>query len=150
MTEMKLKDRAAAQGSLIFTVYKNGVAIEHVEEHNLVVNGGRTRLAELISGKSNQYITHIGFGTGQTLAVLTDDTLENLARIPITQSYVQGQRVTFEWFLDKDTCNGMDIREFGLFTSDGVMVTKRQRGRVIGKASDVTIDGKYILDFGRD
>lgn len=135
------------RGSLIYTVYKNGVEIDHVEDHNLVVNGGRTRLAELISGKETRFITKIGFGTGGNSPQLTDTTLDNLRTIEITSSAVSGQSVTFNWFLDENHCNGMNISEFGLFTSDDIMVTHQQRGRVIGKEVDITIQGQYILNF---
>ena len=144
---INLKETPAVKGSLIYTVYKNGVPIEHVEDHNLVVNGGRTRLAQLISGKSSVPITKIGFGTGANIPALTDTSLDNLRTIDITSSAVSGTSVTFNWFLDENHCNGMDIREFGLFTRDDVMVTHQQRGRVIGKEIDITIQGQYILTF---
>ena len=137
----------AVKGSIIYTVFKNGTPIEHVEDHNLVVNGGRTRLAELISGKDNRFITKIGFGTALNQPDLADSSLENLRTINISSAAVEGSSVTFNWFLDADHCNGMNISEFGLFTSDSVMVTHQQRGRIIGKEADITIEGKYILTF---
>lgn len=147
MNGMELKDISTVRGSLIYTVYKNGKAIEHVEDHNLVVNGGRTRLAELISGKSNAFVTQIGFGEGVDNPDPEDTALENQYLIDITDAEVQGQSAIFHWYLDENSANGMDIREFGLFARDGVMVTHQQRGKVIGKWSDITIEGKYILTF---
>ena len=146
--KVKLKEPAPTiKGCLKYTVYLDGVPIERVEDHNLVVNVGRTRLAELISGKSTAYITQIGFGTGVNNPDLADTALENQLLMAITSSNVEGQSVTFNWYLGEGDANGMDIREFGLFTSDGVMVTHQQRGKVIGKWSDITIEGQYILSF---
>ena len=135
------------RGSLIYTVFKNGVPVEYVEDHNLVVNGGRTRLAQLIAGKDTRFITKIGFGTSFNQPALDDTTLDNLRTINITSSAVEGTQAIFNWYLDENTCNGMNITEFGLFTSDDVMVTHQQRGRSIGKEVDITIEGKYILTF---
>lgn len=144
---MILNDSNSVNGAIVYDIFKNGVLIEHVEDHNLVVNGGRTRLAQLISGKSTSFITQIGFGTGSVNPSLEDTTLDNLRTINISSSAVDGQSVTFNWFLDENTCNGMNITEFALFASDGVMITHQVRGRVIGKDVDITVSGKYILTF---
>lgn len=144
---MILQDKSAIKGCIRYVVYRKGVPIETVEDHNLVVNGGRTRLAQLISGAETRYVTKIGFGEGQDNPALTDNTLTNMQTIDITSSAIDGQSVTFNWYLDADHCNGMNIREFGLLTSDNILVTHQQRGRVLGKADDITIEGQYILSF---
>ena len=144
---IKLKDNCGVKGALVYTVYRNGKPIEHVEDHNLVVNGGRRRLAELISGHSTDFVTQIGFGTGTREPELTDIILDDLQTIDITDSVVDGTSVTFNWYLDQEHCNGMNITEFALFAADGLMLTHQQRGRIIGKESDVTVQGKYILTF---
>ena len=144
---MVITDKAGVKGALIYTVYRKGIPIEHVEEHNLVVNGGRRRLAELISGHSRDFVTQIGFGTGTREPELTDVILDDLQTIDITDSVVDGTSVTFNWFLDQTHCNGMNITEFALFAADGLMLTHQQRGRIIGKEQDVTVKGQYILTF---
>ena len=144
---MVITDKAGVKGALIYTVYRRGVPIEHVEEKNLVVNGGRRRLAELISGHSSDFVTQIGFGTGTREPELTDVILDDLQTIDITDSVVDGTSVTFNWYLDQTHCNGMNISEFALFAADGLMLTHQQRGRIIGKEQDVTVKGQYILTF---
>ena len=104
-------------------------------------------MAELIGGQSSIPVTKIGFGVGTAQPSLADTTLEDLHVIDITSSTVSGTSVIFDWYLDEYHCNGMDIREFALFTTDDVMITHQQRGRVISKELDVTLKGQYILSF---
>ena len=54
------------RGDFHLAVYKGGEIIDRVDDHNLVVDAGRIRLAELAAGKSGSCITKIGVGSGSS------------------------------------------------------------------------------------
>lgn len=145
---IELNDIQPVKGTLEMTIHRRGQPDEHVVEHNIVVDGGRNRLARLISGTSIKGVTQIGFGTGDTIPKLSDTSLTNQFCVNVVRIEVEGNDAIFKWSLnERQPAEGMDIREFGLFTSDGVMVTRLVRAKVIGKDSDMTIDGTYTLHF---
>lgn len=139
----------APRGTLDFKIYRRGVLIEHVRDHNLVVNGGRNDLALLIAGDNDASpLKYIAFGSGIIPAELTDTALvEPSCRIPFDRYVVDGNDVTFYWTLDKEHGNGINIAEFALIAENDRMITHYVRGRVIGKDRDIVIQGTYTLHF---
>ena len=146
---IKLQDTVnAPRGTIEYIIYKDGIAIEHTIDHNLVTNSGRNMLAKLVAGESTASpIAYIGFGTGLAPEALTDIQLENQLLIEVDNYVVSGEQVTFFWTLRADQGNDLNISEFGLFSHNGTMITHQVRGKVVGKASDMVIQGKYILHF---
>ena len=143
-----LHDSSLPRGTIEYTIYKNGKAIEHTVDHNLVVNSGRNMLAKLVAGDSTASpISYIGFGTGLAPEAVTDIQLENQLLIEVDDYVISGNEVTFNWTLRTDQGNDLNISEFGLFSHNGTMITHQTRGKVIGKATDMLIQGKYILHF---
>ena len=146
--KIELQDKQPVEGTLEMTIYRKGEPIEHIVEHNIVVNGGRNRLAQLVAGKSTKAVTQIGFGTAGKIPEIADSALTNPFLKNIDSASVSAGDAIFKWSLDEtEPPNGLDIREFGLFTGDNVMVTRLVRARVIGKDVDMTIDGTYTLHF---
>ena len=146
--KIELHEQQPVEGVLEMDIYRRGVLIEHIVEHNIVVNGGRNRLAQLIAGKSTNHVTKIGFGTASKIPEIADEALTTPFLKAIDSATVSGGDAIFKWSLaETEPPNGLDIREFGLFTSDNVMVTRLVRARVIGKDVDMTIDGTYTLHF---
>lgn len=151
---MRIHDTAGVAGVIRYRVYKNDRLIETVEEHNLVVNGGRQWLAELVCGDSTDRITKIGVGEGTSEEKLTDTGLSNCEIVLIDSHNVGASNisgysfaVTFHWQLTTSQANGLNIREFALYTGLERMVTRQVRGSVIGKANDVKVVGEYSLHF---
>ncbi len=140
-------ERQGVTGTLQYTVYKNGVAIEHVEEHNLVVDGGRHRLAQLVAGDSTYGVERIGVGTGIDAEFHTDTALTNQLTFPVTGHTVDAGDAIFSWRLSENDANGMEIHEFGLFDTYSTMLTHQVRSRSIGKEADIVIQGTYTLHF---
>ena len=156
MSRVHIHEKVAEpRGSLVMKIYRRGILIETIEEHNIVVNGGRARLAQLIAGKSTDAVKYIGFGTGGTNPKISDTNLTNRALKQIDSSEVVDQDAIFHWTLettepafDDPSKNGaMDIREFALFAADTVMLTHLVRARVTGKDVDMRIEGTYTLHF---
>ena len=148
--KLELKDAERVEGVLEMDIYRRGELIEHIVEYNIVVDGGRTRLAQLIAGKSTAGVKYIGFGTGGNIPKIADADLTNRYLKEIDSATVVGNDAVFKWTLtETEPANGLDIREFGLYSSDAtpILLTRLVRARVIGKDADMVIDGTYTLHF---
>lgn len=143
----KHADAHAVKGAFTVNVYKRGHLVAIYADHNLVVNTGRKRFAELIAGKSSNCIAKIGVGTGTSTEQLSDTSLRDQQLFDITSSSIDGSDAVFNWTITTEQANGLDISEFGLFTRDDVMVTHRVRTRAIGKDRDIELTGEYRLSF---
>lgn len=156
------------RGEFGLQVYKRGKLVDEYVDHNLIVEVGRQRLAELAAGKSTAAIKYIGFGSGKNyvangraLETDKDTTLEDLQLFEFKTSEVDGAAVEvngmdarFNFCLTEAEANGLEIREIGLFCADGVMFSHRVRTNkkrtkilTIDKEDDLEIKGYYILHF---
>ena len=147
-TMLSLSDKIVpCKGEFHVRVLRGGEVIDRIDDHNLVVDAGRIRLAELAAGKSGAYITHIGLGSGAVAEDVSDTTLADQQLFPLTGATVNGRDVQFDFFIDTWEANGLAIHEFGLFCSDGQMFSHRVRKGVIEKQNDIQIQGYWILHF---
>lgn len=135
------------RGDFHLAVYKDGEIIDHIDDHNLVVDAGRIRLAELAAGKSSACITKIGVGSGSTAEAADDTELEGQQLFPLTSATVDGRDARFDFLIDNSQANGLKIHEFGLFCADGTMFSHRVRTGLIEKEDDIQIKGYWILHF---
>lgn len=135
------------KGDFHLAVYKGGEIIDRVDDHNLVVDAGRIRLAELAAGKSGSCITKIGVGSGSTAEAADDTELEGQQLFPLTLATVDGRDARFDFLIDNSQANGLKIHEFGLFCADGTMFSHRVRTGLIEKEDDIQIKGYWILHF---
>ena len=145
-------------GEIHLEVYQKNKLVKKIDDHNLVVDAGRKRLAELAAGKvgsySESYITHIGLGSGSEIEKVGDTELENQQLFPLTSVELNGRDVKCNFFIADNEANGLSIRELGLFCSDGTMFSHRVRRDestgevgVIEKFSDIELKGFWILHF---
>jgi hypothetical protein len=156
-SEMNFTDYLEEQGKkplkgiLRYTVFKNGVPIEHVEEHNLIVTVGRTQMAHLLAGDlTGKQVTKITFGTNGTAPVLSDTTIANAYRKDLLgSSYPAAGQVKFNWNLTTSEANGKAILEFGLICEDLTLFSRRIResGKPINKESDISLEGDWTIIF---
>lgn len=145
---MKLEDRApTVKGEFHIKILRGGRLIRDVEDHNLVVDSGRIRTAELAGGLSSAYISQIGIGTGAEPETATDTALTDQQLFPVSATSIDGRDLRFDFTIGEDQANGLAIREFGLFCADGTMFSHRVRSGVIEKADDMQIIGYWILHF---
>lgn len=135
------------RGDFHLAVYKGGEIIGRVDDHNLVVDAGRIRLAELAAGKSGSCITKIGVGSGSTAEAADDTELDGQQLFPLTSATVDGRDARFDFLIDNSQANGLKIHEFGLFCADGTMFSHRVRTGLIEKEDDIQIKGYWILHF---
>ena len=110
-TALCFNDAARLKGILKYTVFKGGVPVEQVEEHNLIVNGARAQLAHLIAGEyAERHITHIAFGTSGDVPVLADDEITGPFIKAISgYSFPELGQVQFDWELLTSEATGMAI-----------------------------------------
>lgn len=145
---MVLEDtQQSCKGEFHIDIFKGGRRVESFGDHNLVVEAGRVRLAELAAGVSTAYITQIGVGEGDEAETDADTALTNQALFPLDKASVTGRDARFDFSIDNTQGNGLKIHEFGLFCSDGTMFSHRVRKGVIEKAEDISIKGYWILHF---
>jgi hypothetical protein len=148
---LKFIDHQPLKGVLKYTVYKNGVAVEEIEEHNLIVTVGRTQLAHLLAGDvTGRHITKITFGTSGVAPVLADTSIANAYTKNISSvSYPAEGQVKFNWSLGTSEANGKAILEFGLLCADNTLFSRRIResGRPINKESDISLEGEWTIIF---
>ena len=135
------------KGEFHIDVYKNGERVETFGDHNLVVEAGRIRLANLAAGTSTDYISQIGVGEGAEPEADSDTALTNQALFPLDKASVDGRDARFDFSIDNTQANGLKIHAFGLFCKDGTMFSHRVRKGVIEKAEDIQIKGYWILHF---
>lgn len=149
---MKLEDTAHnVTGDIHLKICRNSKVIEEINEHNLVVDAGRKRLAALAAGKvgnyTESYITHIGLGSGSDTETVNDTELENQQLFPLTSVEVNGRDVQCNFFIADNEAVGLSIHELGLFCTDGTMFSHRVRQGIIEKYEDIEIRGYWILHF---
>lgn len=135
------------KGEFHIDVYRNGTHVDSFGDHNLVVEAGRIRLAELASGLSTDCISQIGVGDGAEPEKDTDTALSNQMLFPLDKASVTGRDARFDFSIDNTQANGLKIHEFGLFCKDGTMFSHRVRKGIIEKEDDIQIRGYWILHF---
>lgn len=149
---MRLEDTShAVTGEIHLEVCRNNKIISTFNDHNLVVDAGRKRLASLAAGKVGNYvesyISHIGLGSGSNEETINDTELENQQLFPLTSIEVDGRDVKCNFFIADSEAIGLSIRELGLFCADGTMFSHRVRQGVIQKYEDIELKGYWILHF---
>jgi len=140
-------DVPSMNGRLHLTVRKNGKVIERWEDHNLIVDGARQLMAKMAAGIVSTSITDLGVGSGNAPETVDDTALKNGVLIPIKTRTVNDKQARFDFFIGTDQANGINIREFGLFTANGTMFAHRVRDRSLEKADDLTIEGYWEINF---
>lgn len=142
------------KGEFHIEVRRKGKIVDEFHDHNLVVETGRIRLANLAAGLSDKYITQIGVGSGKEIEDEADTELTEQQLFPLTGVSVDGRDAKFEFIIGPEEANGLSIREFGLFCGDDTMFSHRVRRNedtmkvgTIDKGEDIEIRGYWILHF---
>ena len=141
------------RGEFALRVFKRGKLIYAYADHNLIVNSGRERLAELAAGLSSKFITQLGVGTGVSTEAEDDTQLENQQLFALTNATTDGRDAKFDFVITPEQANGLKITEFALFCADNTMfshrVRKTQSGEVRGieKENDIQIEGYWVIHF---
>jgi len=143
------KEHVSASGLFVMQVWRKGELIETYQDKNLIVDAGRTVFAHLLGGDvTGKSITEIAFGpnTGNTTPAPGDTLWSSPLLKPVTVSYPAAGQVRFDWSLGADEGNGLQIKEMGLVTYNGTLVSRKTRS-AIEKTSDLSLTGYWIISF---
>jgi hypothetical protein len=142
-------ERRQVKGILRYTVFKNGVPIEEMEDHNLILNMARIQMAHLIAGDfTGRNIKKIAFGTNGNPPTLADMQITNaFTKDIVRHSFPVDGQVQFSWNLLENEANGLTIMEFGLLTDGLVLFSRRIRENPLNKEADISLEGQWILVF---
>ena len=145
---MKLSDKLKqTEGRITLQVYRSGKLTKTFTEHNMIVDAGKKRMAELIAGVSTAAIKYIGLGSGDSAAATTDTGLQEQQLYPVTQTTITGTTARFDFFIAVDQANGLTIHEFGLFCADESMFSHRVREGKIVKEADMELRGYWEIEI---
>ena len=155
---MKLKDNCNKMiGILRYKVFRNGILQEEFEGRNLIVDNARDQMAHLIAGEFlDRNIAYIAVGEGGAEPDDEDISLTNPCQKAVSgYSFPGSGQVLFDFEFTADEANGMAIREFGLFTADGKLFSRRIRedkdgnpiNEPIYKNSDFSLIGEWEIIF---
>jgi len=143
---MRVTDDLVLRGELEVGVHRNGLLVDWWRDSNLILEGAREMLAQLIAGDgSGQSVAEIGFGTNGDAPAPGDTSLTGAHwRAVSGHSYPAAGKVQFDFVLSSTEANGMTIREFGLRTSAGTLFSRKARG-AIEKTDDISLSGTWTI-----
>lgn len=148
---MNSKNNISPKGVFALKAFnKEGECVLVYEDLNLVVDTGKSSVARLLAQANTlpqNRVTKIGFGDGSNSPDPNDTGLTNeYVKALDGFSYPDPQSVSFSWSLDFSEANGLDITEFGLFTEDDVLFSRKTRD-VIKKLVDIRLEGTWTIIF---
>ena len=91
--------------------------LQTIEKHNLVTTLGKNLVRDMLGMASGiTGLNYIAMGTDDTAAAITDTTLgDEEHRDVYTDTLYDTAKVTFKYYLDSSTANGVTLSEAGLF-----------------------------------
>lgn len=144
---MQTIDQTNVKGSLELEIFYKEKPMKRICENNLIVDLGKELLAKLLGGFSIEKIAFVGVGTNGTKAEGDNGSLAGQVLIPVMQANVSGSSVVFRFNIDETTANGIEIREFGLFGSEGTMFARRISETALAKDPEMRIEGNWTIQF---
>lgn len=134
------------RGRIHFKVKKKGRIVEVFDDHNLVVDAGRIWMAKLAEGKATPAIVKIGVGENTAAENRLDTEITGCVFIPVKASRT-GLTTRFDFLIGTADANGINIHDFGLYTADNTLFSRRVRQEDLQKANDIEIEGYWEIYF---
>ena len=127
---------------------KTGAILEKYQDNNLVVNGGRAAVVNLLgAATSGKQLTKLSVGTNGTAPVGTDTAITGaFTKLLGTVTYPTISSVKFDFQLGAGDANGIGIREFGLVCTDNTLFARKTR-ELINKNADIILNGSWTISF---
>jgi hypothetical protein len=148
-----MKSKIKLHGIFKLDIYKKGVLAESIVEKNLIVDAGFNLVQLLLSAASaDKHITQIAVGelvTGEPVDPAADWTEipdQALAKGFDTVTFPTNRAVSFNWSIQGDEANGIDISYFGLLSEDDVLFAAKSRPP-IAKTADIILQGTWIINY---
>jgi hypothetical protein len=142
-------DAIKATGDFILKVINiTGEIQETYEAKNLVVELGKTNVAQLIGGHADGLkLTHIAAGENDSQPALDDAAITNPFIKPFDSvTYPDATSVSVHWTLDNNEANGMSLREFGLLTQNNKLFARKVRTE-IQKTNQIRLAGTWTINI---
>lgn len=96
--------------------------VEEIKVHNLVTNLGKQLIRDFLIKESVDGLNYIAIGTDNTAPVVGNTTLgAEVFRDIFTDVLVDGNKVTFKYFLSSTDANSNTLVEAGLFGNDATV-----------------------------
>lgn len=127
---MKTKDTLKQPtGKLTLRAYDiAGIELWQTTEKNLIVTTGYDVAAEALAGAEGAKITQIAVGTNGTAAKASDTQITDPVYLKVQSvEYPKPATARFNFSVGYADAVGMAIREFGLFTADGRLFSRKVR-----------------------
>ena len=148
---MNFLDDGILRGQLNIKVYKiiDGIKtlIDGFEDDNLITISVLQLITYLLVGHpGNNKVTKVGVGDGTTEPARGDTGLSN-AFIKSVNSYTfpSENSVKYKFAFNSGDGNGLLVSEFGLFSTDEVIFSRKLRTPAIPKDSDIIIEGDWTV-----
>lgn len=127
---------------------KTGEILEKYQDNNLVVNGGRTAVVNLLgAATAGKQLTKLSVGTNGTAPVGTDSAITGAFTKSLgLVTYPTISSVKFDFQLGAADANGIGIREFGLICTDNTLFARKTR-ELINKNADIILNGSWTISF---
>lgn len=134
-------------GTLRLTAYDaNGVELWRDTSRNTIVVTGYNAAAEALAGVEGARILKIAVGTNGAEPQGTDTEITGAVILDIQSvEYPAPATVRFNFMIDYTDAVGMSIREFGLFTADGRLFSRKTR-EAIDKTAHMSIVGAWDIN----
>lgn len=136
----------------IFTMLKRDATTDEILEEyidrNLVVNVGRDNLAQLLGGGSGTEVSQFSAGTNGADPLVTDTAITSPFTKAVTSvTYPATGQVAFNWSIEANEANGLDIREFGLILATSGDLFARKTRSLISKDNTFRLEGTWTIIF---
>jgi hypothetical protein len=140
---------ARPKGVFEFKILRSGVTVREYTKNNLVVDGAYFQMARLLAGDvTGRSVTKIGIGTGGDDPDPSDTALTGqYLRTVSGYEYPADCRVKINWVIPTNEGNGIAIKEFGLFTTDGTLFSRITLEEAVPKQSAFSIEGSWTIIF---
>lgn len=148
---MRFIDDGILSGRLKIRVFQiiNGmkILINEFDDHNLITISGLQLIALLLVGApGNNKITKVGAGDDDTIPHRADTGLQN-AYIKTLDSYSfpDYNVVQYNFSFDSGDANALTIKEFGLYSQDEQLFSRKLQIPGIPKSADIIIEGEWTI-----
>ena len=117
-------------------------------QRNLIVDGGYAAAAQSLAGVAGAAITRVRVGESTTEPQPGDTAIAApFETVQITGVDYPDFAVCFNFSINADTANGINIAEWGLITADGRLFSRLVRDEIIAKTNAIEILGAWTINL---
>jgi hypothetical protein len=149
---MKISDSInGIKGRIEFKIINanTGELISEFTEHNIITDVGYRAAAQALAGVTNSHINRIIIGQNTVPPAASDTSIggTTLTLHFTNVEYPDNFSIRFNFMINANTGNGMNMAEFGLLTADGRLFSRLVRPQIIEKTDQIEVLGGYIINL---